>query len=83
MFTPGTGPCDDANACTIGDTCHDGQCVGSPIPCDDHNECTLDTCDPATGECMFEPVPNWPPVPCDGQWHFCWDGECVGLPGGP
>ncbi len=45
--------------------------------------CTTDSCDPASGECVFTPVPNWPPVPCDGQWHFCWDGECVGLPGGP
>ncbi len=82
MFTPITAPCDDGNACTENDACQNGTCTGTVVTCNDHNECTTDSCDPAKG-CVFVPVPNWPPVPCDGQWHFCWNGECVGLPGGP
>ncbi len=41
-----------------GDLCHPTQCVmgqcltGMPINCDDHNPCTLDSCDPATGQCL-------------------------------
>ncbi len=41
--------CDDANACTSGDICQSGTCVGSALPdgtgCDDGNACTLsDSC---------------------------------------
>ncbi len=82
VFTPNTAPCDDGNACTTGDACQGGQCMGTPISCNDNNECTTDSCDPDHG-CVFQPVPNWPPVPCDGPWHVCWNGQCVGLPGGP
>ena len=38
------GPCDDANPCTAGDACVEGECVGSRLPdgsaCDDGNPCT-------------------------------------------
>ena len=49
--------CNDADCCTLGDSCiacdpevdescpDDGlACLGSPKPCDDGNECTVDTC---------------------------------------
>ena len=37
-------PCDDANACTSGDTCSGGRCVGGLLRCDDGNPCTDDVC---------------------------------------
>ena len=48
------GACDDALACTIGDACSAGKCVGTPLVCDDGFDCTIDTCDPATGLCTSE-----------------------------
>jgi hypothetical protein len=43
-------PCDDDDACTVGETCSGGQCLGgTPANCNDGNECTDDWCDPATG----------------------------------
>ncbi|MFH1109541.1 MAG: cohesin domain-containing protein [Planctomycetota bacterium] len=55
--------CDDHQACTQGDTCSDGVCVGTPIPgcgsctadteCDDQNPCTLDSC--VAGACSSTP----------------------------
>ena len=44
-----TGPCSDANACTTGDTCAIGLCVGATVDCDDKNPCTDDSCDVASG----------------------------------
>jgi len=47
-------PCDDGDACTVGDLCLQGKCVGSaPLSCDDGNPCTNDSCD-QTGGCMNE-----------------------------
>ena len=31
----------------------------------DGDDCTLDQCDPATGECVFTPIPGCLPDPCD------------------
>ena len=52
----GTGitiACDDADACTAGETClgdADSTCGGSStIACDDGNPCTAETCDPVNG----------------------------------
>lgn len=43
-------PCDDANACTTGETCQAGTCTGgSAVACDDGIACTVDACHPATG----------------------------------
>ena len=41
--------CDDATACTTGDRCAAGQCVGTKLACDDGNGCTTDACDAAKG----------------------------------
>jgi hypothetical protein len=59
-------PCDDGSACTAGDTCSAGQCVGSAKACADTNPCTDDSCDPATGSCNHAPK---------GDGSFCSDGE--------
>ena len=48
------GECLDGDACTIGDHCEEGVCVGSPIDCDDENPCTDDVCD-GLGGCDFLP----------------------------
>jgi hypothetical protein len=47
---PNTNPCDDASACTSGDVCTAGACVGTAVQCDDNNACNgVETCDPAFG----------------------------------
>ncbi|NOS99246.1 MAG: hypothetical protein HOP29_01310 [Phycisphaerales bacterium] len=82
-------PCNDANACTIGESCGvSGQCTGgvSLIPqlhCDDANPCTQESCNPAVG-CVNTPVVG---RPCqDGNFCTSGDscnagGQCV--PGAP
>jgi hypothetical protein len=47
------GECIDGDACTVGDHCEDGVCVGNPVACDDNNPCTDDSCD-GVGGCLFE-----------------------------
>ncbi|MCA9514392.1 MAG: hypothetical protein KC635_05575 [Myxococcales bacterium] len=48
-------PCDDQNACTVGDACVEGQCRGGVRDCDDGNPCTNDACTPAVG-CVHDPA---------------------------
>ncbi len=51
--TNNTAPCNDNNACTVGDMCAVGLCqAGTPTLCDDGKPCTDDKCDPATGSCV-------------------------------
>ena len=54
VHTNNSGPCDDDDACTQGDTCRDGTCVGTPfVQCNDGNPCNgVETCDPESGECI-------------------------------
>ena len=53
IHEPGAGDCDDGNACTEGDHCAGGLCVGGAgVECDDGNVCTKDSCSPVTG-CTF------------------------------
>lgn len=40
-------PCDDASACTSGDVCSGGACVGTPIACS--GQCLTGACDAQTG----------------------------------
>ena len=50
LNTPNTAACSDGSACTVGDTCAGGSCVGGPpLDCNDTNPCTDDGCNPATG----------------------------------
>jgi cysteine-rich repeat protein len=74
LHTAISGECDDSDACTTGDTCADGICVGgAPLPCNDSNICTDDTCDPEQG-CLF--VPNV--AACDDEDECTTDSVCSG-----
>ncbi len=78
VHTPNTAPCDDLDACTTGDTCAGGRCVGTPRSCDDGNLCTDDACRPETG-CVH--TANR--APCDDAnacttHDTCAGGQCVG-----
>jgi hypothetical protein len=90
---PGTGacvstqfndgkPCDDADACTAGDVCASGACVGaSSLECSDGNPCTGDVCNTDTG-CYNPPLGDG--VTCDDgdgctTGDACMNGGC--LPG--
>jgi hypothetical protein len=41
--------CDDSSACTGGDVCANGKCIGVGLNCNDNVSCTLDACDPKAG----------------------------------
>jgi cysteine-rich repeat protein len=48
-----SGPCDDGNACTLGDACQDGVCTpASTTTCTPETPCHIATCDSATGTCL-------------------------------
>ena len=71
--------CDNADPCTVDDTCDDGLCAaGNPINCNDGNPCTADSCQSGVG-CQYENLD----VPCnDGDVctvaDLCEDGQCKG-----
>ncbi len=73
-------PCDDANPCTLADTCGGGKCKGGKAtPCADSNPCTFDTCNAVTGECLHLPQE----ATCDDAdacsvTSTCKDAACVG-----
>lgn len=65
-FTPVVAACDDGDACTLTDSCLDGECVGStPLVCEDDNLCTLDICDAEEG-CVH--------INNDSYSESCYDG---------
>ncbi|MBI5478643.1 MAG: hypothetical protein HY906_07310, partial [Deltaproteobacteria bacterium] len=70
----GTG-CDDANACTSGETCTNGAC-GTPtsvVGCTPLDQChAAGTCDPQTGLCSDPIRPNG--TPCNDE-KACTTGE--------
>ena len=49
---PGQATCTDDNACTTGDKCGGGNCIGAKKVCDDGNACTNDSCAAESG-CVF------------------------------
>src|SRR5262249_48366377 len=70
-----TGTCDDGNACTQGDECVNGQCLGAPTPaaqaCVGGNVCVgVGSCDPGTGTCVTSAPAN-----CD-DGDSCTDDSC-------
>ena len=83
LYSPGTGLCDDDNACTTADACVDGVCKGkatSGTPCDDSNTCTgADSC--VSGKCTGKALSKT----CDDgsactQNDACTSlGVCVGI----
>src|SRR5262249_48204926 len=75
-----TGNCDDGNACTVGDTCVNGACLGAPtataLSCSDGDACNgLETCDPGTGNCVAGT-----PLNCD-DGDVCTTDTCDPLTG--
>ena len=81
--------CSDGTACTIGDTCSGGTCLGTPLACDDGDPCTADTCDLTLGcvyveradppaclpsaQCLLAPDH----VPCLGDGDPCTQDGCL------
>ncbi|NOX58898.1 MAG: right-handed parallel beta-helix repeat-containing protein [Planctomycetes bacterium] len=74
--------CDDNNACTTGDACSSGVCIGDPIDCSSLNDvCEVGVCDTASGLC--ETVPASEGSLCDDldfctTDDACLDGICAG-----
>ena len=75
---PNGFPCDDGNACSVGDECTLGVCTpGGELVCDDQNACTvLQGCDPLSGKCLFLDVPEG--SACDDGNVCTLDDACVG-----
>lgn len=64
-YTPlNSGPCDDMNACTTGDTCASGMCTGTTTPCPDNNTnvclSMAGACERASGMCRYTPLITGP-----------------------
>jgi hypothetical protein len=74
-------PCSDGNACTAGDHCGGGFCVGTPALCDDKNSCTQDSCNPTNG-CVYLPMAGTctDGNACTENDHCVQTGACVGTP---
>jgi Dictyostelium (slime mold) repeat len=76
----GSGPCEDGDACTLGDVCVEGACVagGDSPDCEDDNPCTDDACLPEAG-CVnaFNEGPCDDGVACTDVDSCSW-GVCVG-----
>ena len=75
-----SGPCEDGDACTLGDQCTNGQCVAgveTPV-CEDDNPCTDDSCLPTAG-CVntFNEAPCEDGLACTDVDSCSW-GVCVG-----
>ncbi len=55
-YTNAAGPCDDANACTNGDACSGGVCVGgAALDCTTGDPCSVGSCDKSVG-CVNKPT---------------------------
>ncbi len=83
QFLTTTNPCDDGNACTLGDLCQGGQCQpGAAKSCDDGSPCTGDACDGTTGTCVHSAVDSTcsDGSPCTVN-DACANGVC--MPGAP
>ena len=68
-------PCTDGDPCTLGDGCAHGLCSGSPKSCpDDDNSCTVNAgCEPETGDCLTQVVPDG--NVCDDD-NLCTSDDC-------
>lgn len=76
-WSPGPAvPCDDEDACTELDVCHDGLCRGAPIACAGGGDCASTYCDSGAG-CQTTPLEG----ACDDGnpctvGDFCSAGTC-------
>ena len=72
-------PCDDADPCTLEETCSGGACVPATVTdCDDGEVCTVDSCT-ATGGCTHQSAQGGceDGDPCTED-DACSEGVCVG-----
>lgn len=70
---PNDTACDDANPCTLTDTCQNGKCVGTnQMVCPSTNACQQSACKPATGLCTTWNLSDQ--TPCPGG--LCIAGGC-------
>ena len=54
--------CSSDKPCLVGRVCNVGKCVGGvPRDCNDKNSCTIDSCDGATGACVYKAAANCVP----------------------
>lgn len=83
VYKPGNAgqPCQDGNACTLGDTCGQGACLpGAATVCaDDGDPCTQDGCSPMLG-CQHV-VQTCPASDACGLPGKLCGGKCVAVPG--
>src|SRR6185369_12390351 len=74
-------PCDDHNACTESDACHEGTCVGTPVDCEGGQCRNAGTCNPLTGNCSGSVMEDGSECndgdPCT-ESDECTDGSCGG-----
>ncbi len=72
-------PCNaDNDACTADDHCIQGVCnQGSKKICEDGEACTYDSCDPVTGQCLFEGAA----IPCTDD-NLCTVGDICAIKNG-
>ncbi|MSQ82390.1 MAG: hypothetical protein EXR77_05655 [Myxococcales bacterium] len=77
-LTSNTLPCQAGDKCQTPGTCKNGQCAasGAPKVCNDTNPCTADSCDPATGACMFKAANDG--AVCDDAIACTKESVCVG-----
>ncbi|HAN32702.1 MAG TPA: hypothetical protein DCQ06_14005, partial [Myxococcales bacterium] len=68
--------CYDGDFCSQKDNCSAGKCTGKTTSCDDGNKCSADSCDKASGACVYQAIKG-----CDGWCKVdadCEDGNpCV------
>ena len=69
---PKEAPCDDSNACTIGDNYLTGTCTGTTLNCAPPDTCATWSCDPAVG---CTPTPRNEGAVC-GDLERCSGGLC-------
>jgi hypothetical protein len=73
-------PCNDGNPCTDGDSCSQGACKGTPKLTNDGNPCTKDSCDPATGTIINQPIGGCTSCTSNSDCQSnnpCISGSCV------
>jgi hypothetical protein len=74
-WTDLTGPCDDEDPCTTGDTCQSGRCLGTAKDCSAvAHECQRGVCDSVTGECAALVLPDG--SACEATKHCSSTGAC-------
>ena len=79
---PNGSGCNDGLACTTGDSCQSGVCIGTPVVCTALDQCHLaGVCNPMTGQCSNVNKPDH--SPCDDgdsctTGDTCQAGVCTG-----